>query len=207
MLGVIIAISIIGIITLILLSSLCFRIKISDTVYFSISFLGLKLFTIDPNKKSTKKKSIKSKPNKELGKKKLTTTLKEFAKGKTRKELIEEVLFLVKDLCVKLGKMLKHVKFQKLEFSLMVASQDAAKTAILYGNMCSIVYSICAALNSAYNFDAQKVSVSADFSSEEMKMMLNGAFKIKLVFVIQFLIKSAFSIIKLRMGEVKNGRT
>ncbi len=207
MLGVTIALSVVGIIALLLISSLCFKVKVSDTVYFSVSYFGINLFTFDPNIKDSKNKSKNSNSSKEQSKKKITNTLKEFAKGKTRKELIEEVLLLIKDLCVKFVKLLKHIRFNRLEFSLVVASLDAAKTAILYGNMCAIVYSICAALNSAYNFDAKKVNVSADFSSEEMKMNLNSIFKIKLIYVIQFIIKSAFSIIKLRMGEVKNGRT
>ena len=205
--GIIIAFSVILIIAFILLSSLHFRIKVSDTVIFSVKFLGFKLFSFDGNKKSTSKKDKHKYKVKKPNKKKLSNTLKEHAKGKTGKELIVEILEIVKDLCVKLASLLKHVKFKKMEFSLIVASSDAATTAILYGNLCSVVYSICAALGSAYNFDVKKVSVSADFSAENMLLKLDSSFKIKLIFVIQFLIKTAFSIIKLRMGEVKNGRT
>ena len=206
MIGLIIAIIIVLLIAFLLLSSLTVVFNIDEQIVLEVKFLGISLFNFNSKHKANNKPSVKKTAAKKNDKKKLTSVLKEFAKGKSKKELIEEILEIIKELCVKFGRLLKHIKFKKLEFNLTVASSDAATTAILYGNLCAVVYSICGMLSTAYNFDAKKVKVLTDFTSENMKIMLKSKIKVKLIYLVAFAISAAFSIIKLRIGEVKNGR-
>lgn len=203
MTGLYIALAFIGIIVFILTSSLSVAFNITDKVYFKVSFLGLCIFDINSKKKH--KKQSKEKSN--IEKKQFTSVLKEYASNKNNKELIFELLSLIKELCVKCSKLLKHVNVKRLEFNLKIASDDAAKTAILYGNACSIVYSIVALLKSACDFDHKKIMVSADFSSEQISLKLLCQIKIKLIYVITFAVSVLYSLIKIKLGEIKNGRS
>ena len=62
-------------------------------------------------------------------------------------------------------------------------------------------------LGSAKGFNAKKIKVSTDFSSEQMTLILKSTIKIRLLFLVGFAVSTAFSIIKLKLGEVKNGRS
>ena len=197
MIALIIAAAVVGIIFLLLISSLKITFRLSGSVVFYITFLGIKVFDINAKPKKEKKQDEK----------KLTGVLKEYAKGKSRKKLVGEILEIVKSLCVKFGKLIKHLRFKKLEFDLTVACDDAAKTAIAYGSICSVVYSICGMLASAYNFNPKKVNVSADFSADKMSLKVNTVIKVRLIHLLKFALSTAVSIIKLKLGEVKNGRT
>lgn len=197
--ALIIAAIFVGIIFVLLISSLKITFRLSDSVIFYITFLGFRIFDIN-SKPKTKKSEDKEKG-------KLTGVLKEYAKGKSRKKLVGEILVILKALCEKFIKLIKHIRFNKLEFSLTVASDDAAKTALAYGTACSVVYSICGMLSSAYKFNPKKVNVSADFSTEQITLKVNTVIKIRLIHLVKFALSTAFSIIKLKLGEVKNGRT
>ncbi|MBQ1186721.1 MAG: DUF2953 domain-containing protein [Clostridia bacterium] len=206
MIGFIIAVAIVLLITFLLLSSLTIIFNIENKITLKVKFLGICLFNFNPNKKA-KSASHKKVSEKKQNKKTLTSTLKEYAKGKSKRELVQKILEIIKELCIKFGRLLKHLKFEKLNFNLTVASDNAATTAILYGNLCAVVYSICGMLGAAYNFNPKNINVSADFASEQMNLILVSKVKVKLIYIIVFLISAIFSIIKLRIGEVKNGRT
>ena len=204
MTGLIITIVIIVIILALLMSSISISLKISDIVIFKVGFLGLELYKLKPHKKNKSDSGVPA--DKPKGKNKLTTLLKEYAKGKSKRELTSEIFEIFKDLCIKFARLIKHVRFKRLKLCLGVATDNAANTAILYGNICSIVYSICGMLKSSYDFDPKKIRVYADFSSEHMSLILDSKIKIKLIFIVKFLISTVFSLIKIKLGEVKNGR-
>ncbi len=203
MIGIIIAIIFAGIIVLLLTSSLSVTLNITDKVYFKVSLLGICIFDINSSNK--KEASVKKKDDSE--KKGLTTLLKEYTGNKNNKELIFDILSLFKELCLKFSQILKHVRVKKLEVDLKIASDDAAKTAILYGNACSLVYSVVALLKSASDFDHKKITVSADFSSETMSLSMLSNIKLRIIYILGFAISVARSIIKIKVGEIKNGRT
>lgn len=208
MIGWIIALSIFEIITTLLVSSVKIVLDIAERVFFEISFLGVKLFSYDsakPQIKTEKPKSVKPKKPEEKGK--LTKLLKEYAKGKHKKELVEELLELLKVFCVKFKMLLSHVRFKKVHLDLTVATPDAADTAILYGRLCSVIYSLVALLESAVNFTPKKISVKTDFTSEDLKLVLSGVIKVRVLYVLGFAVSLAFSVLKMKIGDIKNGRT
>ena len=197
MTGLIIAMIFASVILLVLLSSLSVTLSINDKVVFRVNFLGICVFDINSKKKKKEKTSNKG----------LTDVLKEYAANKNNKELIVEIFSIFKELCIKFSKLLKHTRFKKLEVDFRISSNDAAKTAILYGNACSVVYSLVALLKSACNFDHKKIKVSADFSSETINLSMLCNIKIKTVYIVSFAISVLYSIIKTKLGEFKNGRT
>lgn len=203
MTGLIIAMVFASVILLVLLSSLSVTLNINDKVIFRLSFLGICIFDINFKKK--KKSSLKKKE--QTSNKGLTDVLKQYAANKNNKELIIEIFSIFKELCIKFYKLLKHTRFKRLEVDLKISSDDAAKTAIIYGNVCSVVYSLVALLKSACDFDHKKIKVSADFSSETINFSMLCNIKIRIVYIVAFAISVLYSIIKTKLGELKNGRT
>lgn len=203
MTGFIIAIVLVFVIGFLLLSSLSVTLNINDKVFLKVSFLGICIFNINP--KSNRKTSLKKKDK--TPKDSIIDVLKQYASNKNNKELVLEIFSILKELCIKFYKILKHVRVRKLEVDLIVSSNDAAKTAILYGNICSVVYSLVALLKSACEFDHKKIKVSADFSSENMNFSMLCNIKIRMVYIVTFAISLLYSIIITKLGELKNGRT
>lgn len=202
MTGIIIAILFAGIIVLLLTSSLSVTLNITDKICFKVSLLGICVFDIN----SVKDKKTSAKKKSRSDKKGLTSLLKEYADNKDKKELVFDMFSLFKKLCIKFSKLLKHVRIKKLEVNLKIASDDAAKTAILYGNACSIVYSLVALLKSACGFDHKKIAVSADFSSDKIDLTMLSNIRIRVIYIVYFAISVAYTIIKMKLGEIKNGR-
>ena len=204
MTGLIIATVIIVVIPALLMSSLTITLVICDRITFKVGFLGFSIYKLKPKNKN-KSVSVAG-ANKAKSTNKLTSLLKEYTKGKSKSETVYQILEILKNLCLKFTRLLKHVRFKRLKLSLGVATDNAANTAIIYGNICAVVYSICGMLKSSYNFDPKKIRVYADFSSEHMSLVLDSKIKIRLIFVISFLISTIFSLFKIKLGEVKNGR-
>ena len=85
------------------------------------------------------------------------------------------------------GKASPHVKrlFKKIRLSNVVVDittggDDAAKTAISYGVHCGAVYGLVTFLNNAISFNADRISVKADFSLPKNEYYLKGTVKLRL---------------------------
>ena len=85
------------------------------------------------------------------------------------------------------GKASPHVKrlFKKIRLSnvvidIITGGDDAAKTAISYGVHCGAVYGLVSFLDSAISFNADRISVKADFSLPKNEYYLKGTVKLRL---------------------------
>ena len=86
-----------------------------------------------------------------------------------------------------IGRASPHVKriFKKIRFSnvmidITVGGDDAAKVAISYGVHCSAVYGLIAFLDSVISFNAERVSVRADFDLPKSEYYAKAAVKLRL---------------------------
>ncbi len=211
MIGWIIALSIFLIIATLLASSVKIVLDISQRAFFEIGFLGIKIFSYDSSKPEIKKEESKAvkikKTDKSKEKGKLTKLFREYAKNKHKKELVEELFDLFKTILEKFRGLLPHIRFKKIMLDLTVATPDAAQTAILYGRLCTVVYSLVALLEYAVNFSPEKITVKTDFTSESLRLILNGVIKIRILFILGFALSLAFSVLKKKIGDIKNVRT
>ena len=192
-------------ISFLLISSVKLVIKIDKKVFFSVSFLGIRLFLYDSSVEKTS--ASKMEKTKIKGKGGFTSFLKRYAKGKTKPELIKELFDIIKILCVRFKKILCHIRFQKVNMNLTVATEDASSTAILYGKFCSVIYPLITLLENTVNFSPEKIFVNTDFNNQEIIFSLNGIIKIRLWFILCFAVSTAFNVFKIRIGDIKNGRT
>lgn len=211
MIGWIVALSVVGVIFILLISSINVFLEINDRVFLKISILGITLFSYDSENTKTKPKNTKHKKKLEASDEKSLSTfsslLKEYTKGKNKRELIQELFEIIKYLCIRFKTLLGHFRFKKVVLDLTVATDEAAETAILYGRLCSVIYSIVSLLESSVNFSSEKISVKTDFTSEKFKLILSSTFKIRVCYILGFALSLAVKVIKIKIGDIKNGRT
>ena len=146
-------------------------------VYVKVLFIKIKVFTTKkveppdpeldlPPKKAKKKKQKKAKkPEKKKEKKS-----KDEEKPK-KKLAITEILYMVKKLIVTIFKKLKkYLRVRVHDFSVCVATGDAAKTAIMFGAVCGSCSLIFEILESAVDFkikDGAEIGARCDYLSEK----------------------------------------
>lgn len=70
---------------------------------------------------------------------------------------------LLKILLTKLLWIVKRFKLRKFELDLTVATDDAANTAIRYGEVCAAAYPVLSLLHSVLDINPKKMNINADF--------------------------------------------
>ena len=83
-----------------------------------------------------------------------------------------------------MGWFLKTVKFRKVEVGITVASDDAAKTAIEYGAVCSAVYPVLSLLYSKANIKYKQIDIKSDFNTEKSIFMISLTVNLQIIFLI-----------------------
>lgn len=110
---------------------------------------------------------------------------------------------MLKSILSKFAKLLKHTVVEKFNFNITVAGNDAADTAIKYGNVCSIVYPLSTLLSKCVNFKPENISVYSNFNDNNTNFNLSFLISVRVIYLISFAVSSAFDIIKLRIGVKK----
>ena len=55
-------------------------------------------------------------------------------------------------------------------------------------------------------FDPKHISVKTDFASTQMKFYMSGVIKVRVIYLVGFVISTAVSIIILKLGDINNGK-
>ena len=90
------------------------------------------------------------------------------------------VLYLI---LKKLRWFIKFIKIRKFVFDLSVASDDAADTAIEYGEVCCVIYPIISFIktNTNFKFKTDNINIRPDFDNKTSKLKASVLVKAKLV--------------------------
>lgn len=123
--------------------------------------LGIKVYSSDKDKKKSKKKS-KEPPNKEQPSQKKS----KFDELKEKYGFTGAVKYGAKLINLTLKRIawfIKRLHFRKFTLLITVASDNAAKTGIEYGIVCTAVYPIITYLETNADFKAKKIDINADF--------------------------------------------
>lgn len=167
--------------------SLSFRLDGDFT--FKIRYAGITVYKTKPEDGQTAvQDGEKSEPTKRQEKsffKKLTDK-----KGFTG--AVKEVFGLLSAVFSCVGKTLKRLKIKRFVLDIVVASDDAASTAISYGAVCSAVYPVLTLLSTAVGVKLKNVSITADFNATNPDFKLSADISVALI----FLLVSAFGILK-----------
>lgn len=148
-------------------------------------------------KKSGKDKKVKTttaKEEKKDGFVKSTFKEKGFFDGISYfAHLLKTLLYAVKDI-------LKKCKIKRFETEITVASENAAKTAICYGVVCTAVYPLIEFIDTLSNLEIKRVDIHTDFDHVTPDLFLNTEIRICPL----FLIKTAIILIK-EYKKIKDG--
>lgn len=83
-----------------------------------------------------------------------------------RSDMIADILFAVP---APLRKLLRAVTFGKVEIDFLIANEDAADCAMLYGRMQAIVWNLLANLSKHIHVQRKQVQLACDFAADESR--------------------------------------
>ncbi len=134
------------------------------------------------------------------------------AKGgkKKKKKSVSDILGLVGQVLGALQGLFKsfgkHLRIEAVRMKITVASEDAAKTALLYGAVCQSVAYLVEILSAITNFKAkhrEKISVEADFLSEKSTADIHLVFRLRVWHVFAMLFAALFGFIRKKLQSSK----
>lgn len=172
---------------LILLSKITVFLSFHDKFVFYVKFFGFKLFGNQEQDGKIEKSDDKTQGEKQKAK----------FFGKLRKKLgfsgaVKELSGFGMKIAKLLSSLLKHFSFRKIFLNIIVATENAAQTAIEYGTVCAVVYPLAEFLNSVSDVKYKKIAISTDFNSTNPKMEFEFEAGTRVI----FLLISAFKIFK-----------
>lgn len=162
------------------------KVKISD-------------YTLKKEKKR-KKKALKKrlKAEKKLQNAKKRTAKKTTIKPKEKKSLLESLELIYELLTAFIGGIIKHVKIKTSKIRLTVASDDAAKTAMLYAAANNAVLLIVTFLDSCKKvkkLHSSDISVNAGFLEEKCSADIEISFSLRVWHLVKILFVSALKYV------------
>ncbi|HCH28599.1 MAG TPA: hypothetical protein DEW35_03735 [Ruminococcaceae bacterium] len=98
-------------------------------------------------------------------------------------------LDVLKEVLQKLVWAIRKIKFDRFKLNLVVASEDAATTAINYGCFCTAVYPLLSFLCSNTNLELKEVNISADYEKTAVDLDLCVRLKTRLIYFLVLAIK------------------
>ena len=175
-------------------------LEYNNDFFFSFKFAGIKVFEPKKAKKKTTQKTVSQGKDKKENQFKTSFEILKDKKGFSG--AVKEIFILLKDCLEHLGFLLKTFKFRKVEFNLTVATENAAKTAIEYGALCSAIYPTLSFFQSIGNVKYKKINVKSDFESKKPSFDFSILINLQII----FLIITAFKVYKeYKKFSIRNG--
>lgn len=168
-----------GVLTLLLCMSVSFHICYRNKkLIVTFVFCGLRI-QIYPRKNKKQTTRLVQQEKKALGKKK--PNQKKPKVNPEKRPLIETVSLivdLIKTAVEPTRSMLRRVRITAVDVTVIAGGEDAAQTAILYGQLCGAIYGGAAALKNLMTVKVKNLTVGYDFQKTEPEY--NVFFKVKL---------------------------
>lgn len=156
------------------------RVDYDKELTFTIKYLGFTLLDSEEEDKESKKvlKKVQSTAL-PTDKESIKSTYKQKGITGTIKYYGDVLLLILK----RLRWIIRFVKIRKFVFDLSIASDNAADTAIEYGETCSVVYPIISFIqtNTNFKFKTDNINISPDFDSTDSKLKASVLVKAKLI--------------------------
>ena len=193
MLVLYIILGILALFVLLLFCSLTLTVDYDKKFTVRLGFLGMK-WTLGKEKKQKPQKIKKEKGK--TGAKKEAKEPSVLAMRFKEKNFLGKIRFIIdiaKKVVPELKYMLSRTRVRELSLDIRVGGSDAAKTAVHYGNVCSLVHPFLSWLQGFLDISMKRVNVSAAFGEEKSSARLHVKFKIRVI----ILLITAFKLIKI----------
>lgn len=199
MIALIIVLSILLVLIILCILPITVELSLKDSFDLRIKYAGITVF--DKNKKtSEKRESQPSEAKKESPKENF------FKKTCEEKGLIGAFKYFASLCGIVIKKALwvvKRLKFRHFKLDLTVCSDNAAKTAIEYGGVCSAVYPVITFLVTNLNFKPEQVNISTDFDKTNPELQISFAVTARLWHFVVVLLTALSEYLKLQRKERK----
>lgn len=180
-------------------------IEFKEDFFVKIKFFGIKVYEI-PQKKDKKEKTPRQIEGKKANKEPEKTENIVLSKAKSIFEFfkkkygffgaVKKLLGFFNDALTHIKPFLRHIKVKKVVLNLIISGDDAADTAIKYGQVCTAVYPVLSFFEAVCGVDFKKINVKSDFTDGKNEFDFSLLVKLK----IYYLLKTAFKVYK----EYKN---
>ena len=156
------------------------RVDYDKELTYTLKYLGFTLLDSEAEDKESKKvlKKVQSTAL-PTDKESIKSTYKQKGITGTIKYYGDVLLFILK----RLRWIIRFVKIRKFVFDLSIASDNAADTAIEYGEVCCVIYPIISFIqtNTNFKFKTDNINISPDFDSTDSKLKASVLVKAKLI--------------------------
>lgn len=150
-------------------------------------------------KKKQKAEKKKQKKAAKKAKKEEQKLAENIAKPKKKRSLIDNINLIKEILSVVLGRFARHLRIRLTRIKLVIGTDDAAKTAMLYGAAAAGVSCIVEMLdnvtNIEYTTDAD-VSVDADFTAEKITADVKIEFSLRVWHLFDIALRALCALVK-----------
>lgn len=166
----------------ILLLLLPFKVyaEYSGGFHIRLYFAGIKIY--DSRKKRKSDKGSSQPPREQAAK-----SPKVFERLRERlgtREAFNYCLELIKAAAERLKKYFRHLRFHFFNMRLIIGTEDAAETAVLYGAVSAAAYPLLSRLLSLTGCSAENIDISADFDNADISFNISAAVSSQLVFLL-----------------------
>lgn len=186
---------------IILWQSITVTVDYENKLSVKVKFMFFTLYTTDPKPKK-KKKPKKEKKKKKTAEKKAeensptenpdsgeqadeSVTEKGKKKQKKKKKSItlddvEMIMDYVRSASPPIKRLFKKIRWYDIYVDWVVATDDAAKTALTYGGICSFLYPFFEWLRTYFTAHVKEINVEANFSEEKSDIFIYFVLKLRL---------------------------
>ena len=199
-----ITIGILLFIALVLCLRVNLRIAYTDELIVYIRVLFFKYHLIPTQKIKFNKKAYEKKEKKKESAPK--TTIKTTSEKSKSPTLLENISLISEIIKVALKAFAKHLRVKISKMQVIIATPDAAKTAVLYGAASGAIAGILEIIDSYTNLKKLKkcaVTVDCDFLSEKSTVCIDINLSISGWGLLLTLIKSLFKFITIKFNQEK----
>lgn len=121
---------------------------------------------------------------------------KEKKKKKFTLDDVQMIMDYVESAWPPVKKLFKKIRWYDVYVDWVVASDDAAKTALMYGGICSFLYPFFKWLTTYFTAHVKEVSVEPDFSKEKQDIFIYFVLKLRLSTALACIIWLAWRVLK-----------
>ncbi len=129
--------------------------------------------------------------------------IKDYFKKKGIYGGICEIAQILKTVIIRLFRLMKRVKIKRCDLRLVVASTDAANTALTYGRVCAVLYPLFAVITERFGKNSAKLNVSTDFEVQNPELEFYFSAELRLFHIAVTALYLLFDFLK---GVLKNER-
>ena len=197
---------ILGILLVLLFSPLYVTMIYQESFCAKVRFLFL-TYTFSPEKSKEKASQKEKTPKKQKKEKEDTDSQKDQSKWKNlfKERGLDGMIDLVKKFMEQvtqpIKKLLTHFHIKKLVCEVSVSTEDAAETAILYGQVCAVIYPAVAMVTEAAKLYRFTASVAPDFDKEKSSVNFELKFHVLTIWLLIAAVQTLFRFIKFRKIE------